>query len=246
MSQPWYVAAFLSGYSARYKHRSNELGEREVAFALRALGLKKGARVLDLCCGAGRHSRALARAGLDVVGADLSTDLLNEAREQSEKLKINYLRCDMRDVPLADASLDGAVSLFTSFGYFEREEDDQRVLQGVARMLKPGAGYLFDFFNRAPTLSRLKRVSVSYVNGACLCERRWYDAAAKRLNKLALYEHCSKKTRVRESVRAYSPRELERLFLRAGLTVTDRFGDLFGAPFDALKSPRCVLLARKE
>jgi ubiquinone/menaquinone biosynthesis C-methylase UbiE len=141
VSQPWYVAAFQSGYSARYKHCGNELGAREVAFALRAMGLKKGSRVLDLCCGAGRHSRALARAGLDVVGADLSRDLLNEALEQSEKLKIEYLRCDMRDVPLADESLDGAVSLFTSFGYFEREEDDLRVLQGVARMLKPGAGY---------------------------------------------------------------------------------------------------------
>jgi ubiquinone/menaquinone biosynthesis C-methylase UbiE len=246
VSQPWYVAAFQSGYSARYKHRGNELGGREVAFALRALDLKKGSRVLDLCCGAGRHSRALARAGLDVVGVDLSTDLLNEAREQSEKLKIEYLRCDMRDVPLASESLDGAVSLFTSFGYFMDEADDLRVLRGVARMLKPGARFLFDFFNRAPTLSRLKRISVRYLNGSCLCERRWYDAAAKRLNKLALCEHQSNRTRVRESVRAYSPRELEQLFARAGLTVAERYGDLFGAPFDPLRSPRCVLLARKE
>lgn len=246
MSQPWYVAAFKGGYSARYKHRSNELGEREVAFALKVLNLKKGGRVLDLCCGAGRHSRALAKAGLSVVGADLSADLLQEAQSQSPELKIEYIRCDMRSVPLAANSLDGIVSLFTSFGYFENEADDQRVLDGVARMLKPGAQFLFDFFNRAPTLSDLRRVSVSYSNGACLCERRWYDAKTKRLNKLSLCEHQTNRSRVRESVRAYSPRELEGMLRKAGLKLMGRFGDLSGAPFHALKSPRCVLLARKE
>jgi len=242
----WYVAAFRHDYLQRYAHRDDGLGRREAAFALRALDLKPGARVLDLCCGAGRHSRALAKAGLHVTGVDLSADLLHAARKESAGLNVDYIRADMRAVPLQSNSMDGAVSLFTSFGYFCDEAEDARVIAEVARILKPGAHYLFDFFNRAATLRNLVRESRQFAGGVALRERRWYDAKRGRLNKLALRGPYDKRGAILESVRAYSPGELRTLFARAGMKLASEHGDLSGAPFNARHSPRCVLVAVKE
>lgn len=241
----WYVAAFRHDYIQRYAHRDDGLGRREAAFALRALNLKAGSSVLDLCCGAGRHSRALARAGLSVTGVDLSKDLLHAARSDSKGLGIEYLRADMRAVPLRDGSMDGVVSLFTSFGYFAADSENERVLAEVARILKPRGRYLFDFFNRAATLRLLVRESRSFAGGVALRERRWYDARRGRLNKLMLRGPYDRKGAILESVRAYAPSDLRTLLERAGLKIVAQHGDLNGADFDARTSPRCVLVAEK-
>jgi len=241
----WYVAAFRHDYIQRYAHRDDGLGTREAKFALRALKLIPGARLLDLCCGAGRHSRALAKAGLAVTGVDLSEDLLHAARTDSKGLNIEYLRADMRAVPLHDNSMDGVVSLFTSFGYFAAETENERVITEVTRVLKPGGRYLFDFFNRAATLRGLVRESRQFAGGVALRERRWYDAKRGRLNKLMLRGPYDRQGAILESVRAYAPSELRALLERAGLTLVAQHGDLNGAAFDARNSPRCVLVAEK-
>lgn len=241
----WYVAAFRHDYLQRYAHRDDGLGRREAAFALRALRVSKGARVLDLCCGAGRHARALARAGLVVAGVDLSADLLAAARQDSQGLPVEFIRADMRAVPLHAGSMDGVVSLFTSFGYFADDAENFRALGEVARVLKPGARFLFDFFNRAATLRGLNRRSGRAVGGVYLRERRWYDAKRARLNKLVLHGPYDRRGAILESVRAFTPRELQALLARAGLETVSVHGDLFGAPFDARSSPRCVLVAQK-
>ena len=76
---PWFVTAFGRDYLAVYAHRDDASARGEADFAVRALGAASGARVLDLGCGAGRHSRALSAHGFEVVGVDLSADLLAAA-----------------------------------------------------------------------------------------------------------------------------------------------------------------------
>lgn len=117
----------------------------EAAFVLRHLKLKKGAALLDLCCGPGRHAAEFARRGLAVTGFDFSGDYLKEAaaRAKRKKVSLRLLRGDMRRLKFY-GEFDAAVNLFTSFGYFRKLSDDIRTLKGVARALKPGGLFLID------------------------------------------------------------------------------------------------------
>jgi len=99
--------------------------------------------VLDVGCGAGRHARALAAAGARPVGLDLSGALLRRARAAGVPL----VRADMRQLPIRPRSMDLVVNLFTSFGYFESDEDHARVLRGIADTLAGGGWFALDFLN---------------------------------------------------------------------------------------------------
>lgn len=244
---PWYVRAFEKDYLERYPHRTDAAAKKEAKFAASILQLPHGATVLDLCCGAGRHSRALAAAGFNVIGIDLSADLLRVARKKGVKGKgrVRYIRADMRSIPLGDESVDGVVSMFTSFGYFSTERDNARVLMEVERVLKPGAPFVMDYFNLKPTLANLVAESRRKIGTTEIVEKRSFVKSTRRLTKVV--EACDGRRceKLCESVRAYLPRELKKLFKRAGLRVIAMFGDLAGAKFDERRSPRCVVLARK-
>jgi SAM-dependent methyltransferase len=245
VEKPWYETAFGADYLARYAHRSERAGAREVAFLKRVLCLSKGARILDLCCGAGRHCRALAGHGYRVVGADLSFELLRSARAKDRRT--SFVRADARHLPLHAEVFDGVVNLFTSFGYFETAREDLAVLRGAVRALRPDGVLVLDFFNLGPTLKGLVARTERRVGRTWLIEERWHDRRRKRLEKRIRIEAVRRPAcELRESVRAYSPAELQRLARRAGLTVLRRYGDLRGAPFYAARSPRCVLVARKD
>ncbi|HAH05572.1 MAG TPA: hypothetical protein DCM05_03450 [Elusimicrobia bacterium] len=112
-----------------------EATRREARELLRVLRLPRGAKVLDLCCGMGRHSRLLARAGLQVTGFDQSRSYLAAARKSCPGVR--FVRGDMRELPF-DSEFDAVVNLWTSFGYFRRAGDDRRALRAMRRALKPG------------------------------------------------------------------------------------------------------------
>ena len=131
----WYLQSFRGDYSEIYTHRSDEQAAREVAFVVPTLGLEAGQRVLDLCCGNGRHLQALAGHGLQLVGLDRSAELLAEARDRLPA-DVTLLQSDMRHVPV-NGGFDAVLNFFTSFGYFQDPADNQQVLQSIARALRP-------------------------------------------------------------------------------------------------------------
>ena len=251
-TRPWYETSFQADYLERYCHRSDRAARQELPFLREKLGLPTGTCVLDLCCGAGRHSRALARAGLRVTGMDLSADLINSARSASDqghaRGKTRYVRGDMRRLPFHSACFDGAVNLFTSFGYFSSDAQDACALREVARVLKPGAAFIFDFLNFQPTLDALVASSESQCGDGHCRVKRWFDPHTRRFKKITrIGSTGTEGTRIRrESVRGYTFEELEGLFKQAGLRVIAKFGDLQGARYNARRSPRCVLVARKK
>src|SRR5206468_2227743 len=100
--------------------------------------LGNGGRILDVACGAGRHTIDLAKRGYRVTGFDLSSPLLAEARKAARTagVKPTFVQGDMRRLPYRNA-FEAAISMFTSFGYFDRPEEDRQVLRGIARALRP-------------------------------------------------------------------------------------------------------------
>lgn len=150
----WYENSFGEDYLIVYWHRDFCGARHEVEKMIGWLDLPEGSKVLDLCCGMGRHSLALAEAGFAVTGVDLSEVLLREARAQDGAEAVTWLRSDMRELPL-DGGFDAVVNLFTSFGYFEDDEEQVKVLREVYRMLKPGGKFIVDFLNPAYVISHL-------------------------------------------------------------------------------------------
>jgi ubiquinone/menaquinone biosynthesis C-methylase UbiE len=112
--------------------------KEEVEFIRDVLELQRGAVVLDLCCGNGRHGRLLADQKVTVIGLDSSRFLLDAARKEmlSTNYGIHFIEGDMRHIPLKP-SCDAVINLFTSFGFFD-EEGNRHVLSEVATVLKPG------------------------------------------------------------------------------------------------------------
>ena len=108
-----------------------------------------GGAVLDLCCGPGRHAVEFARRGFVVTGVDRSPFLLERARERAlaSAVEVEWVLDDMRHFERS-ASFHLACNLFTSFGYFEREEDNLRVLRNVRESLRDGGTLVLDMVGK--------------------------------------------------------------------------------------------------
>ncbi|MGE0652413.1 MAG: methyltransferase domain-containing protein [Alphaproteobacteria bacterium] len=125
----------------------NRNTSREVDEILRFAGLEPADRILDLCCGQGRHSIELARRGFaHVTGMDRSRYLVRLARRRARRdnLDIVFKEGDARQVRLPEASFDAVLILGNSFGYFERPEDDAEVFSAIRRITRSGATLVLD------------------------------------------------------------------------------------------------------
>lgn len=146
----WHKGFFKNSFYNPASPAAVEHAPAEAAFVLRQLKLKKGAALLDLCCGPGRHAVEFARRGLAVTGFDFSAEYLKEAaaRAKKKKLPLRLERGDMRRLKF-EGEFDAAVNLFTSFGYFLNFSEDVKTLKGVVRALKPGGLFMLDLINGA-------------------------------------------------------------------------------------------------
>src|SRR5579864_5024876 len=146
---------------------------REQVDQLVALTGFQGRAVLDLCCGPGRHAVEFAQRGFAVTGVDRTQFLLDRARERASETGavVEWVREDMRQFRRAGA-FDLACSLFTSFGYFENEEDDLRVLRNVHDSLKAGGVFVLEMLGKE-WLARvwLSAQATDYPDGALLLQR---------------------------------------------------------------------------
>jgi len=240
---PWYEDAFRSDYRQVYAHRNLEAARGEARFLV-AHGLS--GRVLDLCCGFARHSLALSELGVNVFGLDLSFDLLRDARRLpgSERLAGRLVRADAGRLPFASASFDALVNLFSSFGYFG-EQGDARMLDEIARVLRPGGRALLDLMNPPAVRSSLVPRSTREGDGFRLREERRLLEGGRRITKEVELHLDGGVRRWREDVRMYEEHELRTHLAERGLAVDAVWGDFDGRECSP-SSPRMILRARRR
>ncbi|MBA4542112.1 MULTISPECIES: class I SAM-dependent methyltransferase [Thermoactinomyces] len=235
----WYEESFGEDYLIVYKHRTREDAICEVGKISRWLHLRENDLILDLCCGTGRHTLSLAKRGYHVVGLDLSKVLLTHAVKDAGELAVPFIHGDMRYLPFVDEMFDVVLNLFTSFGYFSDDEDNQQVLREIARVLKPGGRYLLDFLNKSYVVQNLVPKSEREEDGVRIREERWIDGDF--VCKAITITDESGTRRYQERVKMYDSGQLEQMLEKAGLNVEKRYGSFAGEPIQS-SSKRIILI----
>lgn len=236
----WFEHWFGDEYLELYPHRDDAEATQVVDLLRRVQAVRPDTRVLDLACGAGRHSVALAAAGIRAIGLDLSLPLLRSARRRG--LETALVRADMRILPFRDRCFDSVVNLFTSFGYFAHDADHERALREVARVLKPGGRFAMDFLNAPAVRATLVPRDEKVLGTRRVVQERRITASGLSVEKIIRLLDDGRT--FSEHVRLYGREDLERLFAAAGLVVDQVLGDYGGGAHTA-QSPRLILLATR-
>jgi len=236
----WFEEWFGEDYLHIYQHRDETEAERAIELIATNLAGRQIDTVLDLACGAGRHTRVL-RERWWTVGLDLSLALLRLARRES--LEAPYVRADMRELPFADESFDLVVNLFTSFGYFEDDSEHVRVLACVGAAMKRGGTLVIDFLNASQVRRDLVPYDERVENGITIEQRRAISPDGRFVEKTITLPERGKE--YIERVRLLSPRDLRVMLVSAGFAVTKFFGDYAGSDWKE-NSPRTILFANRQ
>jgi SAM-dependent methyltransferase len=219
-------------YPHMFGERRMTAAPGEVDRVLALSGVARG-RVLDLCCGPARHSLALARKGFEVTGVDRSQFLLSKARELTAGTAVELVEADMRDF-VRPGAFDLALSLFTSFGYFDTREEDLAVLRNVRASLKPGGVLVMDVTSKEYVVSQRQTTHWEQSPSGELHVHH-YDVFPGwgRLHVQWLLIEGERAQRFEFEQNLYSGQELAALLERAAFAEVRIFGNLDGAPYDA-------------
>ena len=244
----WYVDFFRNDYLQVYDHQfTAERAEKEVAFAEQALQLRPGSRVLDLCCGQGRHSVLFATHGFQVTGIDLNPSYLELTQNAARAacVKLETVVADMREIPSLN-QFDAIVNMYSSFGYLESEAEDLRVLESAARALKPGGRLLLDMLNREWAVANyVQNDWHKGSDGTLYVERRDLDLAASSMHVsfTIVGPDGQRRDSVGHHIRLYTLTEITRLLQHVGLSVSAVFGG-FDSESYAINTRRMIVLAQ--
>lgn len=209
------------------------------------LGLAPGAKILDLACGPGRFAIPLAKRGFRVVGLDICELYLDQARAkaQEHRLQIEFVHGDMRAIPFEN-EFDAVINLFTSFGYFEREEDHLQVLREVRKSLKLGGRFLLELQNYHWLIKHFQARDWVERSGCLILEERKFNFERNRIESRWIVLRGAERKEYKLSLRVFTLAELLELFAQAGLKVLGYYGGLRGEPW-SLEANRLAILAER-
>ena len=202
---------------------NDENTANEVDQLIRIAGLEPNDRILDLCCGQGRHSLELANRGFrHVVGVDRSRYLIRLARKRAKEksLNVSFHEGDARRFRLKKNDFHCAAVMGNSFGYFEREEDDLAVLDAVKRALAPGGTLVLDLADGAWMKRNFSPRSWEWIDDThFVCRERSLASDNRRLISREVVVHAERGVIVDQfyAERLYSRNEIRQLLSDAGL-----------------------------
>ncbi len=244
----WWETFFDEDWKrASFDAHTAEQTSREASFIIEALDLKPEEQILDLCCGIGRHALELARRGFrHVAGQDFCRDYLEHAASEAERegLKLDLMESDMRRIP-GYGNLDAIYSWHTSFGYFEKEEENEKVMDAVGGALRNGGRFLLDLNNRDWAIRNFAAQNWHGEEPYYVIENNRFDLATSTHHGewTFMSPDGTRKTR-RMQLRQYSLHEMIELMARYGLRFVKAWGSADNERF-SIDSRRMIVLAAK-
>lgn len=228
-------------YHILYRDRDFTEAEKFVDALVEFLKPAEKAKVLDLACGKGRHAIALNKKGLDVTGVDISESSIKHCKN-FENDQLHFSVHDMRNC-LEKNKFDYVFNLFTSFGYFEEENENVAVIEAISRCLKSEGVFILDFINAEKAIADLvekesKRIDHIEFN----IEKK---ISNKILFKNISFTDNSSNFNFTESVHLLTEDDFRKYFSSCGMSIVSTFGDYMLNDFDLKNSERMILVVKK-
>lgn len=240
----WYKNWFDSPYyDLLYKNRDEKEASAFIDRLVAVLKMPTAARVLDLACGKGRHAIQLANKGFPVTGIDLSARNISLAKEAVSEENLLFYTHDMRKA-LTFGLFDYVFNIFTSFGYFETDEEHLKSLQNVSTALRSEGIFVLDFLN-AP-LIKTQAPSEEIKQQGRLKFNIKKQIQKGRIVKGIRFRYLGRKHYFEESVRLFTLQDFEALFAKADLEIIAKYGNYELQPYDPQTSVRLILVAKKR
>ncbi|MBG6061194.1 SAM-dependent methyltransferase [Flavobacterium sp. CG_9.1] len=237
-TEKWYSSWFDTPYyHILYKDRNYREAQIFMDNLTHYLNLPEKAKVLDLACGKGRHSIYLNQLGFDVLGADLSENSIAEASINTNET-LHFKVHDMRET--FEEKYDAIFNLFTSFGYFENDEDNLITLKAIKESLSEYGFAVIDFMNVAQVLETLVPEETKTVNGIEFHMTRYLKDG--HIYKDINFEDKGEQFHFTEKVKALTLKDFEELMEEAGIYLLDIFGDYKLKKFHKTESERLIMI----
>jgi SAM-dependent methyltransferase len=234
----WYTSWFNTPfYHILYKDRGHQEARIFMDKLTAFLKLPSRSEILDLACGKGRHARYLNQLGFDVTGVDLSPESIAYAKRY-ENLTLHFEEHDMC-LPYPK-KFDAVFNLFTSFGYFESEEDNLRTIKSIREELKPDGFGIIDFMNVEYVKSNMVPEDSKSIDGIDFKIERYIDKGY--VFKNISFDHQDKEYFFTERVKALNLNDFKGFFKQANVHLKHCFGDYNLNPFNAEQSDRLILI----
>ncbi|MEX0966650.1 MAG: class I SAM-dependent methyltransferase [Bacteroidia bacterium] len=240
MKKDWFLNWFGTRYyKILYQHRDTAEAKIFLDKLLDHLHPAPKARILDVACGKGRHAAYLASKGYEVTGIDIVEENIKEAK-RGEKENLRFHIHDMRE-PFGDHEFDIQINLFTSFGYFESQDENRQVISNIYDTLAPGGYVVIDFLNCNKVIANLRREEDFSRDGIQFHIRRFTEKGF--IVKEIRINDNGEEHLFFERVECLNIDDF-RDFLK-DFSITDVFGSYDLALFDPASSDRLIIIAQK-
>ena len=237
----WFENWFNSKYyHILYKNRDHKEAVFFLDNIIKNININNG-RILDVACGKGRHAKYLNHLGFNVTGIDLSKNSIEFANKDSNE-NLKYFVHDMRSV-FKKNHFDLVTNLFTSFGYFENQEDEQITINAMSNNLKEGGLLLIDFMNVKKVISSLVTSESKEIDGIKFLIERKYDE--NHIIKKIIIKDKDSDINFQEKVKALTLYDFDVMLKKANMKIIDLFGDYSLNEFNAIDSDRLIIISRK-
>ena len=243
MQKEWFSSWFDTPYyHILYKNRDYAEASIFIDNITQFLKLKQNTICWDLCCGKGRHSIYLNKKGYRVIGTDLSEHSICEANESANET-LEFYQHDMRQL-FRTNYFDAVFNLFTSFGYFEKREDDLHVFDSVQKALKPNGLFVFDYLNSEYVKGIIKAQDTIVMDGITfhILKKIENSTVIKSID----FTDKEKSFHFEERVKLFDKSYFEGLAKECNLTILNTFGNYKLEEFDVKTSPRLILILQKK
>lgn len=235
----WFDSHF---YHILYKNRDYKEAEFFITNLISHLKIQDTDKVLDLACGKGRHSIYLNKQGLEVIGVDLSPESIAYANKYSNE-RLHFYEHDMREV-LDQGNFDFVLNLFTSFGYFEDDNENQKTIDAVNAILKPNGVFVLDFMNSHKVIQNLVKEEQKTIDNVTFNLKRSVQNGF--IVKDIAFTNEEKEYHFQERVKGISEENFQKYFQKAGLTIKSVFGNYGLSPFNKETSDRLIFILEKK
>ncbi len=200
-----------------------QITRTEIDLIIRILRLQPDEKILDLCCGQGRHTLELVRRGYSAEGIDRSHYLIQRARSTAKKegLSVRFREGDARRLPYRTDTYDAALVLGNSFGYFDSVEEDLRILMELRRVLKPWGRILLDVADGEYLREHFQPRSWEWIDPSMfVCRERSLSLDGQRLISREVITDVDRGVMADQfyAERLYTDESLRRLLERAGFS----------------------------